>query len=127
MRFDNNKVIYYEVDDSVLHEEVFRLMLQPMVENAYEHSGDESRRIIMKIKIFDRQDHIEFTVIDNGKGISESELEDLYVRINDPNSKSIGLTNVNRRLILNYGSEYGLRIKSKVDWGTIFQFSVPKQ
>ena len=106
-RFGDSFIIYYEVDDDVMDAEVFRLMLQPVVEN---------RRI---------GDKVNLRVIDNGDGMTREELEALRKRIADRNSRSIGLTNLDRRLRLRYPEETGLRICSIKNLGTSVSFCIP--
>jgi len=128
IRFDNSSITYFEVDDSVLDEYVFRLLLQPMLENCFEHgrkSGEE--RLLIKIKVFDQGEQIYFAVVDNGKGMNKEELAQLYERINEKDSHSIGLTNLNRRLLLHYGVDSGLHIQSRKGVGMVVQFRIPKK
>ena len=127
IRFDNAGIIYFEVDDSVWEIQVFRLLLQPLLENCFEHGlHQDGRRIVIKVKLFDRGDHIAVSVTDNGKGMTKDERDELISRINSKSAKSIGLVNLNRRLILHYGEESALRIMSKKDMGTVVCFSIPK-
>lgn len=128
IRFDNNGITYFEVDRSILEEDVFRLLLQPMLENCFEHGRrGEGDQLLIKIKIFDKGEYIYFAVIDNGKGMDRRELAELYQKINDSNSKSIGLTNLNRRLILHYGIGSALKIRSKKYQGMEVSFQIPKR
>ena len=71
-------------------------------------------------------DGVGLAVVDNGVGISKEDIQKLYERINSHTARNIGLTNLNRRLILHYGPEYGLRIRSKLGLGTELSFVIPK-
>ena len=64
-------------------------------------------------------------VIDNGDGMTREELEALRKRIADRNSRSIGLTNLDRRLRLRYPEETGLHICSIKNLGTSVSFCIP--
>ena len=68
---------------------------------------------------------VRITVSDTGVGMTEQEIEELLVRINDESSRSIGLTNLNRRLMLYYGPQSALRIQSEVGKGTEISFWIP--
>jgi two-component system sensor histidine kinase YesM len=68
-----------------------------------------------------------FDVIDNGVGMTKATLKELKMKINDPQSKNIGLTNLNRRLILHYGDSSSLHISSKKDMGTVISFTIPME
>ena len=68
-----------------------------------------------------------FFVIDNGVGMSKEEMDALRERILDEGSQNIGLTNVNRRLILRYGAESSLKIAAKEGWGVCLSFQIPEE
>ena len=72
---------------------------------------------------------LEITIFDNGKGIEEHTLQDMYEKLNQQIAqdefKSIGLQNVQARLKLLFGDEYGLMIKSIVGVGTAVKVIIP--
>lgn len=126
IRFNNNIVTYYEIDESLLDISVFRLMLQPVIENCVTHGiRSKNDRCCIKIKAHRRNNNLCIDVIDNGCGMTKQNLRELKIKINDANSKNIGLTNLNRRLILNYGEGSRLHILSKKDMGTTVGFIIP--
>lgn len=124
-RFGDRFIIYYEVDDDVMDVEVFRLMLQPVVENSLLHALRGKERGYMKVRARRIGDKVNLRVIDNGDGMTREELEALRKRIADRNSRSIGLTNLDRRLRLRYPEETGLRICSIKNFGTSVSFCIP--
>ena len=68
------------------------------------------------------------TVTDNGCGMTARELVELNrdIQIRDSGrTKSIGLYNINQRLKLSYGPEYGVKIMSETGQGTTVQIMVP--
>lgn len=105
--------------------EVFRLMLQPVVENSLLHALRGNERGYMKVRARRIGDKVNLRVIDNGDGMTREELEALRKRIADRNSRSIGLTNLDRRLRLRYPEETGLRICSIKNLGTSVSFCIP--
>ncbi len=126
VRFNNNLVTYYEIEEALYDNYVFRLMLQPMVENCVIHGiRSVNQRCYIKIKAYRRNDEIYICVIDNGCGMSKQYLKELKEKINDPKAKNIGLTNLNRRLILHYGEDSKLNIQSKSGMGTAICFRIP--
>ena len=128
IRFNHIIITYFEIDDEILDHKVFRLMLQPMVENSVNHGMKSTdQHCYIKIKGYIRNDEINIAVIDNGCGMTKEEIVDLYIKINDPTSKNIGLTNLNRRLLLHYGDRSKLYIRSKKDMGTGIYFKIPAQ
>lgn len=126
VRFNHNIITYYEIDDALMGCSVFRLMLQPIIENCVQHGiKATNERCFIKIKILKRGDYVRVDVIDNGSGMTRTNLEELRIKINDPKSKNIGLTNLNHRLMLHYGENSRLRILSKKDMGTTISFNIP--
>ena len=72
-----------------------------------------------------KQDKMEIIVSDTGKGMDEEQLRKLREQVAGSQSKSIGLANLNRRLLLYYGEESQLKIQSAVGEGTVISFSIP--
>lgn len=72
-------------------------------------------------------DNLIITVSDNGIGIDDKTLESLNDYINDKNElfNGIALRNINKRLKLNYGEEYGLEITSILGKGTSMILTIP--
>lgn len=127
VRFHNSVITYFDVDEALLDNTVFRLLLQPMLENCFVHGMKNNKgHLIIKLKIFNRNDAMHFTLIDNGVGVNKDELCELKQRIWNLQSKNIGLTNVNHRLILHYGPQSGLKIQSRQNMGTVIRFIIPK-
>lgn len=127
-RFGDQFIVYYEIDEELMDYHVTRLSLQPLLENSIIHGVRAiERKGYIKIKIYRGKNDLHFRVIDNGIGLTREEISALYRQINDKNSRSIGLTNVNNRLILAYGEQYGLNIKSKKGVGTCISFKIPIQ
>lgn len=122
-RFGDRLKVDYDIDI----EESFQvpaLILQPIVENAIKHglypkvSGGHIR-----IRIEKRRGYFRITVLDDGLGISKETLKIIF-DTSIP-KKSIGLSNVNQRLITLYGPKNHLRIYSRVDKGTIVVMRIP--
>lgn len=125
-RLGNKFIIYYEIDDNLLDLPVLRLMLQPLVENSIQH-GISALDLpgYIKVRAYQRNNFAYFTVVDSGIGLTKQDIEKLYTRISNYDSEDIGLTNVNRRLVLNYGFESALVIQSKKEMGTSVSFKLP--
>lgn len=111
-----------------------RLILQPIVENAYVHgikgkNGSGSIRIETMIE----EDILQIIVMDNGIGMNKEELLRIRqllegnapgIRSQD-NWQSIGLKNVHDRLRFLYGEEYGVAITSTPGTGTMVYLVMP--
>lgn len=117
------------VEDDILDEMILKLLLQPLIENALYHGVKNKREPgFILVKGFKTEDGIVFEVSDTGKGMSESEIEEVYKNLKDPtNNKSggYGLYNVNQRLILYFGESSCLKIKSIPEEGTTVSFKIP--
>ena len=125
-RFGEEFIVYYEIDDELWQTSVFRLMLQPLVENSILHGLRQSdRKGYIKLKIMKRNEKIHFYVIDNGVGMTKQETKVLQDSMAEIDVRRIGLNNVNSRLKLYYGDEAGLHIMSKKGMGSIVKFWIP--
>ena len=112
-------------EDSMMKYEMPNLILQPLVENAIGHGLDHKEgEGAKRLWVFgwEKEDCLEFEVGDNGCGMSREDLEAvLHTR-----SKGYGIQNVNMRLQLQYGKEFGLQIKSWPGEGTQILVRIPK-
>ena len=128
MRFKNRFEYSIDVDEEVLSYSSLKLMLQPLVENAIYHGmefmdGDGE----IDVKVFKEDDSLYFTITDNGLGMSEDMVEALLSKDFVPSKKGsgIGVKNVNERIKLYFGSEYGLKVESEPDEGTKITIHLP--
>ncbi|MGN0637652.1 MAG: sensor histidine kinase [Huintestinicola sp.] len=119
--------IYSEVSKDYM---ILPLVIQPVVENAFVHgieSCKDNGRI--DIKVYYSGDNVIIDVKDNGSGMSKEKLRELEAKLrrNDTSSgKSIGLTNVNKRIKMYHGERYGLTIKTKEGGGTTIRITLPR-
>ena len=128
-RFPDSFLVYYEISENVESLPFHRLMLQPLVENSISHGIRSTRHYgYIKIRIFKRNQQIYVSVIDNGIGMSKEKLQSLKENLGGANkTASIGLDNVNKRLLLYYGYESALRIMSREGQGTCVSFHIPAE
>lgn len=124
-------IMEYDIQiDKVLYDyEILKLTLQPLVENALYH-GLKYKRAKGYIHISgEKEDNlIRLTVRDNGVGMDQEELEELRKEIERPcqeTEKGFGLANVNERIHMYFGNEYGMKIDSRKGWGTIVEITIP--
>ena len=128
MRFKNRFEYSIDVDEKVLSYSSLKLMLQPLVENAIYHGmefmdGDGE----IDVKVFKEDDSLYFTITDNGLGMSEDMVETLLSKdfVSSKKGSGIGVKNVNERIKLYFGSEYGLKVESEPDEGTKITIHLP--
>ncbi|MFV0341407.1 MAG: sensor histidine kinase [Anaerocolumna sp.] len=111
-----------------------KLILQPIVENAYIHGlkpHNNSGSILIEADV--TEEFFEIVLMDNGIGMDEETLRALITFLdsneigikNEYNWQSIGLKNVNDRLRYLYGNEYGLIISSTISVGTMVRIRLP--
>lgn len=120
--------IYCEVDRNY---KILPLIIQPIVENAFVH-GIEGEKANGKIdiKVFYRSGQVIIEVSDNGQGIPADKLRELLAKLekNDTSSgKSIGLTNVNKRIKMYHGKQYGLTVETTFGHGTAIRITLPQK
>ena len=124
MRFGDKFILYYEIEENLKEHHVFRLLLQPIVENTILHGVRYREHGYIKIKIYQSKQiqKIIVAVIDSGIGMTKEELMAQRKTISRYNPNHVGLANVNCRLKLYYGEEAQLHIYSKKDMGTVVKF-----
>ncbi|NWL86324.1 sensor histidine kinase [Paenibacillus sp. 79R4] len=109
-----------EFDDRVPDMMVPRLILQPIIENAYVHAlGNMRSHGMLRVYGETREETFILCIEDNGDSISELNIQQLNDRLARPHytfEETTGLINVHRRLQLRYGEEYGITV-SRSDLG----------
>jgi len=120
----------FEISDDVLSDMVPRISVQPLVENALNHGLKNKRgEKYIRIKAEKTDGIICFSVEDNGTGM---DAEKMNVRLQENDTlaveegTSIGLLNINARLKMAYGTEYGIYIESSPECGTTVMMKVPE-
>ncbi len=130
-RFGDRYKVRYNIADELKGNLVLRFILQPIVENSIAHGLSNRNNGLITIRSYIESEYIWITVKDDGIGIDKDELDALnenFKNVNLHNShsvSSIGLDNVNRRIKLHYGNEYGLSIKSIKNSGTCVYMKFP--
>jgi two-component system sensor histidine kinase YesM len=112
IRFDNKIEYSIDIDPTILDEKMIKLLLQPLVENAVQHGLEQqNKQGKIMIKGIKKEGKMIFEVIDNGVGFNNSE----EFLLKNP---GYALKNINERIKLHYGPEFGLNITSKLNEGT---------
>jgi len=110
--------------------EMIPLLIQPIVENSIIHGLEaKTENGHLQINIEEDNNEILISVTDNGGGITEDKLKEIQEKLKndgkDIPTQSIGFYNINRRIKLKYGEEYGLNISSIPDEGTTVSIHFP--
>ena len=125
MRYSDQFDYEMIAEDDVIQCKTLKIVLQPIIENAIIHGV---ANLPYHGKIIIRAEHsgdkMLFQVSDNGFGILPEKLSNILEA--DPQNKSgIGIKNVNRRIQLLFGNEYGLQYESELDEGTTVTIRLP--
>jgi two-component system LytT family sensor kinase len=121
IRFGRDKLqIHKEIDEATLDAFVPSMLLQPIVENSLKH-GLAARLDGGYIRIASTLagGRLRLRVEDNGVGIPQDQLPDVYV-------KGIGMSNVHERLRVLYGDDFALSISSREGQGTQILIEIPE-
>lgn len=138
-QFRFNHMLFYQkdIDPSLLSCMIPRLSLQPIVENAIFHGLEmQSGRGTITLRLYRTQNYMVVCVSDNGVGISAEKVVELNERIRShtedtADSRSggrhsgIALTNVDRRIWLTFGENYGVHLFSTPGVGTDVEILLP--
>ena len=129
-RFGEKFQFEKQIDETVLDFQVPRLIIQPLVENAVEHGGDEKGKIEGKLVIAGEEDCIRIQVVNNGDMTSENK-ERIRRLLSDDNvedlHKNIGIRNVNLRLKMIYGEQSGLKITTEQNHTTVSEIVIQRK
>lgn len=131
MRYKDCFSFQFDVQEEISECRTIKLILQPVLENSIKH-GLDKRSESGKIEIcgFIEDEKVLLTVTDNGKGIRREKLEEVKKMLQENHEpecteNGIGLLNVNQRIKLNFGVEYGLDIDSEEGQWTKVTIRIP--
>lgn len=126
-RYKNQFQYSFDVQESCLHYYCNKITLQPIIENAIYHGLN---RMIdegfIEIKIFEDGGDVVFTVEDNGVGMTKEQCESILHKEVKGQTGGIGIKNVNDRVKIYFGDQYGMKIESELDEGTKVSIRMPK-
>lgn len=130
VRFKNKFQVDFILDEALEKYVTIKLIIQPLLENAIYYgveAMDGDGEIV--VMAYEKEDDIYIDVIDNGIGMPPEQVEHLLTGENYERKRGsgIGLKNVDQRIKLYFGNDYGLRIKSEPDVGTKITIHLPKK
>jgi two-component system, sensor histidine kinase YesM len=127
LRFSKSVNIVYNIEDSCLNLSVPKLILQPIVENSFIYGmEDEQHELNIELKAYIKENKLIIEVHDDGPGIEEEVLKNILTNATDKARFSkVGLNNVNQRIKIYCGSEFGLKIETDLGIGTKVTVNLP--
>ena len=134
MRFGERLKVEKLIDSSTLGTYVPQLILQPILENAIKHGVESVNRGTVWLNIFEENNELIIDVINSGKDISNEDVDrirkiisgELKLKKSEPGTHtSIGIYNVNKRIELIFGEEYGLSVSKSGDNNMQFRMVMP--
>lgn len=129
IRYQDKLEFFIDVNEDILSHAIIKLILQPLVENAIYHGIKYKTSIgIIYISGEFEDGCIALHVDDNGVGMDAETLSHLFEpKQTEKSSSGVGINNIQGRLQLYYGSEYGLSYESSLERGTIATIRIPVQ
>lgn len=123
---DNSFDVLFDVDETIYQYKGINLMLQPLVENAIVHGIEKDKgkrgqiKIEAKIRLENTEEQIIISIFNTGPSISSNSIKEIF----SESSKGYGLSNVNKRIQLHFGQNYGVDISPVTD-GTVCRLIIP--
>lgn len=118
LRYDFEIILKIDIDEEFLNRPILKFTIQPLVENAVKHGlseklRDENGNITISVQT--DETYLYLNVIDEGKGMNVKQVQALQSHIDGNTDKSfgVGLKNVNDRIKLFYGKQYGIVIEAE--------------
>ena len=127
MRYKDKLEYRIEVEPDICQEETVKLVLQPLVENAIYHGIKyKEGKGMIEIRGCRVGTDIVLEVRDDGKGMDQDTLAHIFEKhVRDTKSNGVGVQNVQERIRLFYGAEYGLSFESEPGRGTLAVIRLP--
>jgi two-component system, sensor histidine kinase YesM len=130
LRYGDVFKVEWEIDERIKEYSIIKICLQPIIENAVYHGlKPRGREGLLKIRgEISVNETIHFYVCDNGIGMNPFRLADINRKLNDRENQMedhIGIYNVNQRIKIVFGMDYGINIESEENHGTEVVIKIP--
>lgn len=127
-RFD----ISIDVEEELIKKKILHLLIQPIVENAIYHGIEKKAEAnYIGINIYKKKDEILIEIKDNGMGMEKEQLDLIQQRLQLNGTEEMqqsysALVNIQQRIKLHYGKQYGIQIDSRYEKGTMVRIILPQ-
>lgn len=125
IRFEDRFACEIEVDDSLMHLLVPKMVLQPIVENAVIHGVRDMDDGYIKVYARCEDGELRLYVQDNGRGMDSEQSGALSFGVSSRPGEHLGLYNVDSILRLHFGEAYGLSVRSRPGEGCLVMVRLP--
>ncbi len=130
LRYGDIFKVIWDIDENIKGYSIIKICLQPIIENAVYHGiKPKGREGLLKIRgEINGNESILFRVSDNGVGMNPFRLADMNRKLNDRENQledHIGIYNVNQRIKIVFGNDYGVSIESEENIGTEVLIKLP--
>ena len=128
MRYKNKLEYEIYLEASIKSCQIVKLVLQPIIENAIYHGIKYKEGMgLLTVRGYEKDGCVVLEVADNGVGMDEETLKHIFERHKvNYRSNGVGVYNVQQRLKLYYGNDYGITYKSRKGVGTKAMITIPK-
>lgn len=129
MRYKDKLEFTIDVDPAINYVTIIKLVLQPIIENAIYHGlkYKESKGMLL-VRGYEEGENAVLEITDNGVGMEPEVLEHIFEKHKvNYRSNGVGVYNVQKRLKLYYGNDYGITYKSSKGVGTTAIIKIPKK
>ncbi|MEK8128897.1 histidine kinase [Paenibacillus filicis] len=123
IRFRNKLHMHYDLDEGLFQRSTIKLIVQPFIENCINHAMWDESGINIKIQLKREGPDILLRVIDDGIGMTPGQLDSALQK--SEHASGYGIKNVDDRIKLTYGSEYGVSMFSRPGIGTAVTIRIP--
>lgn len=128
-RFEDKITIIKEIDEKLLYSKIPLLVIQPLLENAISYGIEPNKGGCIEIHISQKDFKIYIEIINDGKQLTEEKeayIKEYLKETTDTLKRGkVGIYNVNQRLQLIYGSDYGLRVYRNKEGKTVSEVRIP--
>lgn len=129
IRYNDRFDYRIDADPEVMEESSLHFILQPVIENFFKHGFKPDEQNELHISIYKENDCIIYDVMNNGRMIETDFLATLNKDLQEGRpskpGKSVGLHNINRRIQLYYGINYGVHIENGEATGVLVKIRIP--
>lgn len=126
IRYKDKFKVEYSIEEGVLDVPCVKFIMQPILENAIFHGVEPKEgHSVIHISVREQDDLIHISIRDNGIGMTEEQIKHIFAESSPVHG--IGLSNVDERIKLTYGMQYGIKMESRPGEYTCVIISFPNR